>query len=192
MMDSVNLDLSSLINLTDEQFFQLCQEHELVNFERNADRTMVLMPLVGALTSNINGNITYQLGTWNKNYKLGIVFGSDVGFTLPNGAVRSPDAAWIKQEKWEALNQNEREKFAPLSPDFIIELQSKQHKLSRLQAKMREYLENGTSLGWLIDLETKKVEIYRQGKDLAILDNPKTLSGEDILPDFILDLTSIW
>lgn len=191
-MDALTLNLNPIIELTDEQFFQLCQINELVQFERNADGTLVLMPLVGGTTSIRNASLTAQLGMWNRDDKLGIGFDSSAGFTLPNGAVQSPDASWLKRDRWDALTQEQKEKFAPVCPDFVVELCSDTDYWKRLQEKMREYRHNGARLGWLIDLETQKVEIYRPNQDVEVLESPATLSGESVLPGFILNLDSIW
>jgi len=190
-MTALTVNFNSIIKLTDEQFFQLCQQHELILFERNADGTLVIMPLAGGLTSISNGSLTAQLYTWNCDESLGIAFGSCTGFTLPNSAVRSPNVSWLKRDRWDVLTQEQKEKFAPVCPDFVVELYSAANDWKRLQAKMYEYLDNGTRLGWLIDLETKKVEIYRQGQDVEVLENPATLSGEDVLLGFVLNLESI-
>ncbi|GBF81346.1 Uma2 family endonuclease [Aphanothece sacrum] len=178
--------------LTDEQFYQLCQDNRDLRFERNSNGDMVIMPPTGGETSNRNSEITYQLQAWNRQNKLGVTFDSSGGFTLPNGADRSPDASWILLEKWNNLTSQQRQKFLPLCPDFVIELRSPSDNLKSLQDKMKEYLENGTRLGWLINRKTQQVEIYRQRKEVEILDNPQTLSGEDILPNFVLDLELIW
>lgn len=191
-MTALTVKFDPIINLTDEQFFQLCQYNELIRFERNADRTLVIMPLVGGLTSIRNANLTYQLGIWNCDDTLGVAFDSSTGFTLPNGAVRSPDASWLKRNRWNALSQEQKERFAPVCPDFVVELRSSSDCLKRLQNKMREYRDNGTSLGWLLDLETRQVEIYRSGQDVEVLQSPATLSGENVLPEFVLNLESIW
>ena len=124
--------------------------------------------------------------------KLGVAFNSSSGFQLPNGADRSPDASWVKLERWQTLTPKQQEGFAPLCPDFFVELRSKSDNLEPLPEKMREYMANGACLGWLIDRKNKKVEIYRQNQDVEILDNPSTLSGEDVLPGFVLDLTDVW
>jgi Uma2 family endonuclease len=178
--------------LTDEQFYQLCQDNRDLRFERNSNGDMVIMPPTGGETSNRNSEITYQLQAWNRQNKLGVTFDSSGGFTLPNGADRSPDASWIPLEKWNSLTSQQRQKFLPLCPDFVIELRSPSDNLKSLQDKMKEYLENGTRLGWLINPKEQQVEIYRQGKEVEILDNPQTLSGENVLPNFVLDLESIW
>ena len=191
-MDALTLNLNPLIELTDEQFFQLCQLHELIRFERNADGTLLLMPLVGGTTSIRNASLTAQLGMWNRDEQLGIGFDSSTGFTLPNGAVRSPDASWLKRDRWDALTQEQKETFAPVCPDFVVELRSATDCLKRLQSKMREYRDNGTRLGWLIDLETQKVEIYRPDQEVEVLESPANLSGESVLPGFILNIESIW
>jgi Uma2 family endonuclease len=191
-MDAITLNLNPVIQLTDEQFFQLCQINELIRFERNADGTLLLMPLVGGLTSNRNANITAQLGLWNRDESLGVAFSSSTGFTLPNGAVRSPDASWLRRDKWDGLTQEEKERFAPVCPDFVVELCSDSDCLQRLQNKMQEYLDNGSRLGWLIDLETQRVEIYRHNQDVEVLQSPASLSSEDLLPGFVLNLEDIW
>ncbi|MBD0363505.1 MAG: Uma2 family endonuclease [Coleofasciculus sp. C3-bin4] len=148
-MFALTVNFNSIINLSDEQFFQLCQQNELIQFERNADGTLVIMPLVGGTTSIRNANLTAQLGMWNRDDKLGIGFDSSTGFTLPNGAVRSPDASWLKRDRWDALTQEQKERFAPVCPDFVAELRSATDCLKRLQSKMREYRDNGARLGWL-------------------------------------------
>jgi Uma2 family endonuclease len=191
-MDALTLNLNAIIELTDEQFFQLCQINELIRFERNPDGKLVLMPLVGGTTSIRNASLTAQLGMWNRDDKLGIGFDSSTGFTLPNGAVRSPDASWLKRDRWEALTQEQKERFAPVCPDFVAELRSATDCLKRLQSKMREYRDNGARLGWLIDLENQKVEIYRPNQEVEVIESPATLSGETVLPGFVLNLELIW
>jgi Uma2 family endonuclease len=178
--------------LTDEQFFQLCQDNRDLRLERNDKGDLIIMPPTGGTTGNSNAGITAQLWLWNNHYKLGQVFDSSTGFKLPNGADRSPDAAWIPLEKWQALTPQQRERFLPLSPDFVIELMSPSDDLETTRKKMQEYLENGTRLGWLLNRKIRQVEIYRQGREVEILDNPSSLSGEDILPEFVLDFASIW
>ena len=179
-------------DLSDEIFFQLCQCNEIWQFERSATNQLVIMPLADGETSNRNANLTYQLSIWNQKTKLGVAFGSSTGFTLPNGAVRSPDATWIPTEKWWSLSQYERERFAPLSLDFVVELLAANERLDVTQAKLHEYIENGTRLGWLINRKTKTVEIYRPDQNVEILDSPEKLNGEDVLVGFELDLSTIW
>ena len=180
------------IDLTDEQFFLLCQNNGDYRFERTASGELIIMPPTGGETGNRNFEITIQLGIWNKTYNLGKGFDSSTGFKLPSGANRSPDASWVKQERWEALSPQQKRKFIPLCPDFIVELRSPTDSIKQLQAKMQEYIDNGARLGWLIDPETKTVEIYRCDRPVELLDNPISLSGEDVLPEFVLDISSIW
>ncbi|MDZ8094105.1 MAG: Uma2 family endonuclease [Nostoc sp. DedQUE05] len=179
------------IDLTDEQFFQMCQKNRDYRFERTASGELLIMPPTGSDTGNRNFDMVVELGIWNKQTKLGKGFDSSTGFTLPNSAERSPDVSWVKIERWNALTPEQQEKFAPICPDFVVELRSRTDSLKELQDKMQEYIENGTQLGWLIDRKNKRVEIYRPGKDVEILDNPTSLSGENILPGFVLDLQQI-
>ncbi|MEH2412809.1 Uma2 family endonuclease [Nostoc sp.] len=179
------------IDLTDEQFFQMCQKNRDYQFERTASGELLIMPPTGSDTGRRNVKITTQLDIWNSESNLGEVFDSSTGFTLPNGAERSPNASWVKIERWNALTLEQQEKFAPICPDFVVELRSRDDSLKELQEKMQEYIENGTQLGWLIDRKNKRVEIYRPGKNVEILDNPTSLSGENVLPGFVLDLRQI-
>jgi Uma2 family endonuclease len=190
-MSNLTINLSS-VDLTDEQFFKLCVSNRDYRFERNSQGDIVIMPPTGGETGNKNAGITAQLWVWNNQKKLGKVFDSSTGFRLPLGGVRSPDASWIPQEKWDSLTSKEKQKFLPLCPDFVIELLSPTDKLIETQNKMREYLENGTKLGWLINRETKQVEVYRINKKVEILDNPSNVSGENILEEFVLEMELIW
>ncbi len=180
------------IDLTDEQFFQLCQNNGDLRFERTASGELIIMPPTGGETSNRNIEIAYQLQAWSRQNNLGKAFDSNGGFTLPNGAVRAPDASWLKLERWEALTPQQRQKFLPLCPDFVVELRSPTDSLKQTQLKMQEYIANGARLGWLIDAKTRRVEIYRPNKDVKLLENPLALSGEDVLPGFVLDTSSIF
>ncbi|MEH2073803.1 MAG: Uma2 family endonuclease [Nostoc sp.] len=194
-MDAVTTTLPSTlklkIDLTDEQFFQMCQKNRDYRFERTASGELLIMPPTGSDTGNRNFDMVVELGIWNKQTKLGKGFDSSTGFTLPNGAERSPDASWVKIERWNALTPEQQERFAPICPDFVIELRSRTDSLKELREKMQEYIENGVQLGWLIDRKNKRVEIYRPGKDVEILDNPASVSGENVLPGFVLDLQYI-
>ena len=191
MMTVVEIKFESW-QLSDEQFFQLCQDNRDLRLERSAKGDLIIMPPTGGETGNSNAGITAQLWLWNNLHKLGVVFDSSGGFKLPNGADRSPDAAWIPLEKWQALTPQQKERFLPLSPDFVIELMSPSDNIETARKKMQEYLDNGTRLGWLINRKTREVEIYRQGQAVEILTNPESLSGENILPEFSLNLTLIW
>jgi Uma2 family endonuclease len=183
--------LELTIDLTDEQFFELCQKNRDYRFERTASGDLLIMPPTGSDTGRRNIKVSAQLEVWNQKNNLGVAFDSSAGFKLPNGADRSPDASWVKRERWEALTPEQQEKFAPLCPDFVVELRSKSDSLKELQKKMQEYIANGTRLGWLIDRKNQRVEIYRQGQDVEIIQSPNTLSGEDVLPGFVLDLKDI-
>ncbi len=183
--------LQLTIDLTDEQFWQLCQQNQEWKFERTASGELLIMSPTGGETGNRNIEIAYQLQGWSRKNNLGKAFDSSTGFKLPNGANRSPDASWITIEKWESLTAEQRRKFLPLCPDFVLELRSPTDSLKKIREKMQEYIENGARLGWLINVEARQVEIYRQGKDVEILQAPTTLSGEDVLPGFIFDLTTI-
>jgi Uma2 family endonuclease len=191
-MTALTVNFNSIIKLTDEQFFQLCQDNENLRFERNATGELIIMPPAGGETGNRNAGLTAQLWMWNELSKLGKVFDSSTGFKLPNGADRSPDSAWVKLERWDALTQEQKIKFPPLCPDFVVELLSPSDSLKVTQDKMQEYMDNGTRLGWLINRKSRQVEIYRQGQDVEVLENPVSLAGEDVLVGFVLNLESIW
>ncbi len=178
--------------ITDEQFYQLCAANRELKLERTAKGDLIIMPPTGGGTGKRNSDINLDLGLWNRQTKLGIVFDSSTCFKLPNGGERSPDASWIPLAKWEALTPEQQEKFPPICPDFIIELRSPSDSLKPLQEKMQEYMDNGCRLGWLINRQNRQVEIYRQGQEKEILENPLTLSGEEILPGFVLNLHLIW
>ncbi|WP_026793906.1 MULTISPECIES: Uma2 family endonuclease [Planktothrix] len=190
-MTALILNNPEIIPITDEQFYQLCVANRELKLERTAKGDLVIMPPTGGETSKRNSDINLDLGLWNRQTKLGITFDSSGGFILPNGANFSPDAAWIPLAKWESLTTEQKNKFLPLSPDFIIELRSPSDSLKPLQDKMQEYIDNGTRLGWLINPQNRQVEIYRQGQEKEILENPPTLSGEDVLPGFVLNLQLI-
>jgi len=191
-MTAITLNLEPAIHLTDEQFYQLCQANRDVRFERTAEGELIVMPPTGGETGDRNSEMNFQLRAWNKQTRLGKVFDSSTGFKLPNGADRSPDAAWVRLEQWEALTPEQRQKFPPLAPDFAIELRSATDELKPLQAKMQEYHDNGVRLGWLLDPQRQIVEIYRLGTDVEVLRSPTTLSGEDVLPGFVMDLSEIF
>ncbi|MBF2083641.1 Uma2 family endonuclease [Thermoleptolyngbya sp. C42_A2020_037] len=189
---NLTLHLGTAIALTDEQFEQLARANRDVRIERSATGELILMPPTGGETGNRNLEIITDLGIWNRAAKLGVAFDSSTGFRLPNGAIRSPDAAWIRQERWDALTPEDRKRFPPLCPDFVIELCSESDDWPVLQAKMREYVENGLVLGWLIDPRTRQVEVYRRDRPPERLENPASLSEEGLLPGFVLDLSEIW
>jgi Uma2 family endonuclease len=186
------LRLQPAIALTDDQFFDFCQLNQQWRFERTAHQELVIMSPAGAETGGFNFDMTGQLWAWINLDGTGKGFDSSAGFTLPNGAVRSPDAAWIKKERWDSVPLAARKKFAPICPDFVIELRSESDSLSVLQAKMQEYIDNGALLGWLIDRKQSKVYIYRPNLPIQELNQPATISGDPILPGFILNLATFW
>ncbi|MBD0265137.1 MAG: Uma2 family endonuclease [Tolypothrix sp. Co-bin9] len=189
-MTALIVNLHPVIELTDEQFFQLCQNNRDLRFERTSEGELIIMPPAGWETGNKNSKLTQRLGNWADPDGTGLAFDSSTGFKLPNGANRSPDASWVKRERIETLNPDPA-RFMPLAPDFAVELRSASDTLETLLEKMQEYINCGVRLGWLIDPQNQRVEIYRQGQDVEILQSPASLSGEDILPGFVLDLTQI-
>jgi Uma2 family endonuclease len=180
------LDLKPLITLTDEDFYQLCQVNPDVPLELNRKGKLIIMSPVGGESGSQEATLIARVVVWNEQSKLGFVFSSSTIFNLPGGGNRSPDVAWIKRERWEALTPTERIKFPPLCPDFVIELRSPSDRLQPLQEKMNEYLDCGLRLGWLINPQDNNVEIYRSQQPVEILTLPVSLSGEDVLPGFSL------
>jgi len=191
-MTALTLNFNPIIQLTSDQFYQLCTANPDLKLERNANGELIVMPPTGGETGKRNSNINLQLGIWNERTQMGELFDSSTGFTLPNQADRSPDAAWIEKSRWEALTSEQREKFIPLCPDFVIELLSPSDRLSQIQEKMSEYMENGCRLGLLINRRNRQVEIYRLGREVEVLDAPSIISCEDVLPGFILNMQQIW
>ncbi|WP_250125822.1 Uma2 family endonuclease [Chroococcidiopsis sp. CCMEE 29] len=191
-MNTLTLNLRSMGELTDEQFEQIAATNQNLRLERTAKGELVIMPPTGGETGERNLDVEGQLWLWNRQTRLGRAFNSSTGFKLPNGATRSPDASWVTQARWNALTPQQRKKFPPLCPDFVVELLSEPDEIEETQAKMQEYLDNGIRLGWLIDPKTQQVEIYRSDRAIEVLQSPTTLSGEDVLPGFILDLQLIF
>ncbi|MBW4662671.1 MAG: Uma2 family endonuclease [Chroococcus sp. CMT-3BRIN-NPC107] len=189
-MTALILNLSPTIELTDEQFFQLCQNNQDLRIERTAQGKLIIMPPTGWGSGNRNGRLTQRLFNWTDADGTGVAFDSSTGYKLPNGANRSPDASWISRERLEALNPDPT-RFMPMSPDFAVELRSATDGLRATQQKMQEYLDCGVRLGWLIDPQNQQVEIYRLGQNVEVLKSPSSLSGEDVLPGFVLNLTGI-
>jgi Uma2 family endonuclease len=182
--------------VTPEQFEQLAYAEQLARMELTKDGELVIMSPTGGEAGRKNRRLTQQIGNWTDRNGTGEAFDSSTVFTLPNGARRSPDVSWITLDKWNALTLKEKQGFPPIVPDFVIELVSpsdlKNQRYKDLQAKMQEYINNGVQLGWLIEPEAKTVEIYRIGSSVEILENPQTLSGENILPEFVLNLNEIF
>jgi Uma2 family endonuclease len=189
-MNDLIFDLRPTIELTDEQFFQICQNNRDLRIERTAEGELIIMPPTGWESGNRNSRLTQRLGNWADADGTGLTFDSSTGFKLPNGANRSPDASWVSRERLIALNPDPA-KFLPMAPDFVAELRSASDSLETVRRKMQEYINNGVRLGWLIDPQNQSVEIYRPGKEVEVLHSPTSLSGEDVLPGFVLDLAQI-
>jgi Uma2 family endonuclease len=189
-MTALTLNLDSITTLTHEQFRKLCQTNRDIQLELTAQGELIVMPPTGWESGNRNANLTTDLNIWSRQNKTGMVFDSSTGFRLPNGAMRSPDAAWVRQDRLDALSPDPSE-FLPLAPDFVIELRSATDRLKTLQDKMQEYEDNGVRLGWLLNPKDQAVEVYREGQEMQVLQAPVNLSGEDILPGFVLDLKGI-
>ncbi|GAA6620804.1 Uma2 family endonuclease [Scytonema sp. NUACC26] len=187
-MTPLTLSLDT-VHLSDEQFYQLCQDNRELQFERTAKGELIIMAPVGGESGNREADFIIDLGTWNRQTALGYTFSSSTVFKLPNGANRSPDAAWIQKERWQVLTPEQRRKFPPIAPDFTIELRSATDDLEMLRDKMREYMDAGVQLGWLINPQQQQVEIYRQGQDVEVRNLPTQLSGENVLPGFSLSLS---
>ncbi|MGF1542656.1 MAG: Uma2 family endonuclease [Pleurocapsa sp.] len=189
----VALSLKSLTEkITDEVLEQLCRENPEAKLETNAQGQLIVMSPTGSQSGKFNLSLSSQVWYWNSQTLLGVAFDSSTGFKLSNGAVRSPDVSWIAIAKWNALTDKQKRGFAPIDPDFVIELMSPTDEILELQQKMSEYMACGVRLGWLINPDEKQVEIYRQGQDKQLLSSPISLSGEDFLPGLTVDLAEIF
>ena len=177
------------VTLSDEQFYQLCQDNTDWQLERTATGELLIMPPVGGCSGNWEAELNADLVIWNRQTNQGKVFSSSTIFRLPAGGDRSPDVAWVSNQRWQLLSRSDQEKFPPICPDFVIELRSRTDSLAQLQAKMQEYLTSGLRLGWLINPQDQQVEIYRPDQQVEILLLPTILSGEDVLPGFALELS---
>lgn len=191
-MTALTLNLRSVVQLTDEEFLHLCAQNPDVQLERTATGDLIIMPPTGGETGKRNASLALELGLWNRQTQLGVTFDSSTGFVLPNGAIRSPDAAWIPQARWESLTVEQRQRFLPLCPDFVVELLSPSDRWQDGYTKLQEYQANGTRLGWLIDPQTRHVGIFRPAGLVEVLENSLQLSGEAVLPEFTLSLALLW
>lgn len=183
----LKLDLKQ-VHLTDDQFYQLCINNPELTIERNAQGALIVMTPVGGDSGSREADNITDLNNWNRQTQLGKVFSSSTMFKLPGGGDRSPDAAWVELSRWQALTPEQRQKFPPIAPDFVIELRSRTDDLATLQEKMQEYLNSGVRLGWLLNPQDQQVEIYRQGQAKEVKSLPTQLSGEDVLPGFTLQV----
>lgn len=186
------LRLKPAVELTPDQLLEISSLNKDLRLELTAKGELIVMPPAGSETGERNSELNMQLRIWAKRDGTGVTFDSSAGFTLSNGAVRSPDASWVERSRWASLTLAQRRKFAPLCPDFVIELRSPSDSLSIAQAKMQEYLENGARLGWLMDPEQKRVYVYRPGAPVQRLENPEKVSSDPVLPGFVLDLREVW
>jgi len=187
---TVNLPMQ--IEMTTAEFYEFCQANRDLRIERSANGEVIIMPPAFSDTGNRNVKIVQQLANWADEDGTGEVFDSSSGFTLPNGATRSPDAAWIRQERWNGLAEEEKASFAPICPDFVVELKSSSDTLSSLKAKMEEYIANGALLGFLIERNPRQVHVYRPNQEPEILENPDAVSGDPEMPGFVLQMARIW
>jgi Uma2 family endonuclease len=192
---SITVDVSSLMSLpqmSEEQFYEFCRRNPDLQIERNTQGEVIVMPPAFSDTGNSNFKIAVQLGLWAERDGTGEGFDSSAGFTLPSGAMRSPDASWIKLDRWNALTDAQKASFAPIYPDFVIELRSASDTLKSLQDKMQEYIENGVSLGLLIDRQSRIVYCYRADRSVTVLTNPEQVNCDPELPGFALQMAKIW
>lgn len=188
---ALTVNLQPILELTDDEFEQISRNNRDLKFERTAKGGLVIMSLTGGDTGERNAELNGQLWLWNRQFRLGHLYDSSTGFRLPNGAIRSPDAAWVSQARWESLTPGQRQKWVPLCPDFVVELKSASDDIEDLRLKMQEYLENGLQLGWLIDPDGQTVEVYRANQPVIFLSNPTEISAVEIMPGFVLSLAGI-
>ncbi len=191
--DPLEIDFGTLLKpMDDDEFFYFCQRHRDLRIEMDQFGEITIMPPTGSETGRINFVVIADFAIWARADGTGEGFDSSTGFILPNGAKRSPDLAWIKREKWLAIPVEKRKKFAPVCPDFVVEIRSESDPLTKLQVKMLEYIENGAQLGWLIDVNEKKVYVYRPNTPVQTLANPIEVSGEPLLKGFVLRMKAIF
>jgi len=190
--DYIPPELIGVTHMTHDQFEQVCADNRKLRLELTSTGELIIMPPASPLTGMRNANLTSQLEAWARKDATGVCFASCAGFTLPNNAIRSPDASWVRLEKWDSLSQEQKERFSPFCPDFVVELRSRTDRLPVLFRKMEEYIANGVSLGWLIDPSTRRVYIYRPNEEVVVLENPESVSGEPLLPGFSLKTAELW
>ncbi|MFN2412020.1 MAG: Uma2 family endonuclease [Pyrinomonadaceae bacterium] len=188
----MEVDLGSVRTFSDEEFLEFCRRNPDARIERDSNGEIILMAPAHTETGGMNANLSYFVTEWTRRDGTGRAFESSTGFTLPNGALRSPDASWISFRRWNALSDKERFGFAKICPDFVVELRSTSDSLSKIRAKMTEYMENGAALGWLIDPTERKVYIYKPDQQEEVLDNPAQISGEPLMKGFVLNPAEVW
>lgn len=191
--DPVVLHFAPILRrLTDDDFYRFCQANDRWQLELSKEGDLIIMMPAGGETGRRNARLNKWLAVWADEDGTGEYFDSNTGFILPNGAERAPDAAWLRKERWAGLSKNQREKFIPLCPDFVVELRSRTDRLKPLQAKMEEYIENGAQLGWLIDPYKRRVYVYRPNAPMERFDQPESVSGDPVLPGFVLPVAGLW
>jgi Uma2 family endonuclease len=178
--------------MTDEELMRFCAANEMVRVERDANGELILMSPTGTGTGRTNSELNLQLALWARETNSGATFDSNAGFTLPDGSMRSPDAAWIAWPRWNALTKEEQDGFAPICPEFVIELRSPSDSLSELQAKMRLWVANGAEVAWLVDPSRKTVEVYRPGREAEVLEGGSAVEGDGPVAGFVLELGRVW
>ena len=188
----MEVELGSVRTFSDEEFLEFCRGNPDARIERESNGEIILMAPTFTETGGMNGELYFQLMAWTKTARTGRAFDSSTGFALDNGALRSPDASWVSNERWDALSDEERSGFAKICPDFVVELRSTSDNLEKLKGKMDEYISNGSVLGWLIDPVEKRIHVYRPGKEVEVQDNPAVLSAEPELAGFTLRLSEVW
>ena len=186
------LDLRPIVDLTDDQFYDLCHANHELRFERTAEGEILIMAPTGSETGRRNARLTQRLMNWADLYGTGVVFDSSTAFKLSDGSTKSPDASWIKKERWNQLSDAQKQKFSPICPDFVIELRSTTDSIAELQEEMADYILNGAQLGWLIDPQERRAYVYRPNAEVEALENAETLAGDTVLAGFVLDLKEIW
>ncbi len=187
----IKIKMPSEVQMSDDQFFDFCQLNRDLRIERTEEGELIIMTPTGSETGNRNLGLAAQLWIWSKRDKTGIAFDSSTGFAIA-GVPLSPDASWVTLERWNSLSRELQVKFAPICPDFVVEIRSPSDNLKPLKDKMEVYINQGARLGWLIDRDRRKVYVYRPGCLEECLDNPATLSGDPVLPGFILDMSEVW
>src|SRR5258708_1655586 len=188
----MEVDLGPVRTFSDEEFLNFCRQNPDARIERDSSGEILIMAPTHTETGGINADLFLAVGNWAKQDGTGRTYDSSTGFTLSNGALRSPDVSWVSSRRWEALSDDQRSGFARICPDFVVELRSESDTLRKLWAKMEEYIENGSALGWLIDPTERKVYVYRPNEEAEILENPAEISGELLLKGFVLNLKEIW